>query len=59
MLYEARFITDRGDVFGSFAFEAKGDEAAKDHANRYLRTVVGKGHEIWKGRRLVHREKYF
>jgi hypothetical protein len=56
--YEARFITHSDAVFGSTNFEAEHDEAAKSHANRLLRTNIGKGHEIWHGDRLVHREIY-
>jgi hypothetical protein len=58
MLYDIRFITHGDDVFSSTRFEAEHDEAAKDHANRQLRSGIGKGHEIWDGDRLVHREIY-
>ena len=51
-------MTHGNDVFGVEQFEAEHDEAAKKHANRVLRTNFGKGHEIWHGDRLVHREIY-
>ena len=55
-LYQARFNAHSDNVFGSTNFEAEHDKSAKDHANRFLRTGIGKGHEIWDGDRLVHRE---
>jgi hypothetical protein len=57
-LYEARFLTHGNEVFGREQFEAEHDDAARDYTNRVLRTPVGKGHEIWHGDRLVHREIY-
>lgn len=57
-LYEARFIDHGGRVFGREPFEAEHDDAAKSYANRMLKTGFGKGHEIWRGDRLVHREIY-
>ena len=57
-VYEARFIDHRNKVFGKQSFEAEHDEAAKDYANRNLKTRFGKGHEIWHGERHVHTEIY-
>ena len=57
-LYEARFFTHGDEVFGSAKFEADDDNDAKDHANRHLRFRIGRGHEIWLGDRLIHREIY-
>lgn len=58
MLYEARFIDHPDEVFATQVFGADHDEAAKAYANRMLRTRFGKGHEIWHGDRLVHKELY-
>jgi hypothetical protein len=57
-LYEAKFIDHRNEVFGSQMFGAEHDQAARDYALRVLKTRFGKGHEIWQGERLVHREIY-
>ena len=57
-LYEARFIDHMDGVFSTQQFSAEHDQAAKDYANRVLKTRFGKGHEIWDGGRLVHREIY-
>lgn len=57
-LYEARFIDHRDEVFSTQQFKADHDEAAKDYANKVLKTTFGKGHEIWHGERLVHKEAY-
>jgi hypothetical protein len=57
-LYEARFIDYRYQVFAAQVFGAEHDDAAKAYANRILKTSFGKGHEIWHGDRLVHREIY-
>jgi hypothetical protein len=56
--YRADFLTHGNLVFGSADFEAEHDEAAKAHAEKHLRTGIGRGHEIWQGSRLVHREIY-
>jgi hypothetical protein len=58
MLYEARFIDHRDEVFSTQTFGAEHDQAARDYAHRMLKTGYGKGHEIWHGDRLVHREIY-
>jgi len=57
-LYEAKFFNHGDQVFGTESFEADHDDAAKDHANKFLRSPFGKGHEIWHKGRLVHREIY-
>ena len=58
VVYEARFFTHGGQAFGSAKFEADHDDDAKEYANQRLRSGIGKGHEIWQGDRLVHREIY-
>ena len=57
-LYEARFFTHGNQIFGSANFTAAHDDAAKEHANKHLRSGIGKGHQIWEGERLVHTEIY-
>lgn len=57
-LYEARFIDFRGEVFSSQPFSADHDEGAKGYAQKILKTRFGKGHEVWDGQRLVHKETY-
>jgi hypothetical protein len=58
MLYEARFIDHNDDVFATQLFGAENDGAAQDYAHKRLKTPFGKGHEVWQGDRLVHREIY-
>ena len=56
--YVAKFFDHRDQLFGWEPFDAEHDEAAKNYANRMLKSPFGKGHEIWHDDRLVHRELY-
>ena len=56
--YRAHFLTHSGEIFGVAHFEAEHDEAAIAHAHDVLATNIGKGHEVWRGSRLVHAENY-
>lgn len=56
--YEVRFFNHGDHPVGSASFHADNDDIAKRYALRLLSSPFGKGHEIWDGDRLVHREIY-
>lgn len=56
--YRAKFLTHGERVYDVSDFEAKNDEAAIAYAVNVLSAKIGKGHEIWQGDRLVHKEEY-
>lgn len=56
--YRAQFFKHSGQPFGGERFHAANDEAAIRFARSQLMSPWGKGHEIWQGDRLVHRELY-
>ena len=57
-LYKLRFFNHGDHTVGTDHFRAENDEEAKRHARDMLKTPFGRGHEIWDGERLVHREVY-
>ena len=56
--YEVRFLNFKERVLGREVFIATDDDAAIIHVNKVLRSPFGRGHEIWWGEQLVHREEY-
>jgi len=56
--YRAHYLTQSGEIFGGEYFQASDDKSAIEFARKSLGSPWGSGHEIWRGERLVHREKY-
>jgi hypothetical protein len=56
--YEVRFFNHGDYTMGSDHFHAENDDVAIRYTARLLKSPFGKGHEIWDGERLVHRELY-
>ena len=56
--YEVRFFNHGGYTVGTAYVRAESDEEAIRYALRVLQNPFGRGHEIWQGERLVHREMY-
>lgn len=56
--YQVRFFNHGNHTIGSDHFHADDDDTAKRYALRLLASPFGKGHEIWEGERMVHREIY-
>ena len=56
--YEIRFFNYSDLVIGTDHFRAETDDIAKGFAARIFRNPFGRGHELWDGERLVHRELY-
>ena len=56
--YEVRFFNHGGHTIGTAYILADDDDDARRYALRVLQSPFGRGHEIWQGERLVHREMY-
>ena len=56
--YRIHFFTHSGEIFGGQHFGADNDKSAIEVASKTFRSPWGKGHEVWHGSRLVHREEY-
>jgi hypothetical protein len=57
-LYSAHFLSHTDETLGVQHYQAADDDTAIRYASDVLRSPWGKGHEIWQGDRLVHREVY-
>ena len=56
--YKVRFFNHGDHTVGSVSLDADTDANAQHYAAQILRSPFGRGHEIWEGDRLVHREIY-
>lgn len=57
-LYKLRYFNHGDFTVGTDHFRAGSDDEAIRYARDMLKTPFGRGHEIWDGERLVHRELY-
>ena len=58
ILYQVRFFNHGDHTVGSDTLRAASDEDAILRARIRFTSPFGRGHEIWDGERLVHREIY-
>ena len=58
VLYQVRFFNHGDHTVGSDSLRAADDDDAIRRARIRFTSPFGRGHEIWDGERLVHREIY-
>jgi hypothetical protein len=58
MDYRVHFLLQSGEIYGGEYFQATDDAEAIALARRRYSSPWGKGHEVWCGSRMVHRESY-